>query len=177
VLDETSALGDGFLADLCRQWEAATAAVEERLRVVHLRTGIVLAPGGGALGRQLPLFRVGLGGRLGSGRQYMSWISLEDEVRLLEFALTTDDVRGPLNATGPEPVTNAEYSATLGRVLSRPAVLGVPKSALALVLGGELVHEAVLASQRALPAAALAAGFAFSNHTVEAALRELLARR
>ena len=176
LLDETSDVGRGFLADLCREWEAATAPAEERFRVVHLRTGIVLSPAGGALGRQLPLFRLGLGGRLGSGRQYMSCISLEDEVRLIEFAVTTDDLRGPVNATGPEPVTNAEYTAVLGAVLRRPAVLGVPRAVLSLVLGRELVDEAVVASQRAVPGAALAAGFAFRHPTVEAALGELLAR-
>ena len=176
LLDETSGPGRGFLADLCQQWEQATAPADDRSRVVHLRSGIVLSPEGGALGRQLPLFRLGLGGRLGHGRQYVSWITLEDEVGLVEFALT-NEIHGPMNATAPEPVTNAEFTAALGHALGRPTFLSVPRPALSLVLGSELVDEALLASQRAVPAAALAGGFRFRQPTVGPALGHLLARR
>lgn len=177
LLDETSGPGSGFLADLCRQWEAATRPADDHIRVVHLRSGLVLSPDGGALARQLPLFRLGLGGRLGDGRQYTSWIAIEDEVGLLRFAIANDDLRGAVNATAPEPVTNAEFTRVLGRVLGRPAVLPVPKVALGLVLGAELVGEMVLASQRAVPSVALAAGYRFAHRTAQNALGHLLAGR
>lgn len=175
VLTESSAVGSDFLADLCQQWEAATGpAAEAGARVVHLRSGIVLSPHGGALGRQLPLFRMGLGGRLGNGRQWTSWISIDDEVRAILFALERETLAGPVNATAPAPVTNAEYSAALGRALHRPAVLAVPPVALRAVLGPQLVDEALLASQRVVPAALSAAGFSFDHPEVGEALRALL---
>ena len=171
-LTEASPAGTGFLADLCRDWEAETVpASDAGVRVVHLRTGIVLARSGGALARQLPLFRLGLGGRLGSGRQVMSWISLDDEVSAIVFAIGADGLRGPANLSAPAPVTNAAFTAALGRVLRRPARLPVPGPALRLVFGADLADEALLGSQRALPAALLAHGYRFEHSDVETALR------
>ena len=158
VVDESSPSGEGFLAEVCRQWEGATAPAEQAgVRVAHLRTGVVMAAHGGALAQQLPLFRLGLGGRLGSGRQWVSWISLPDQVRAMEFLLTAD-VAGPVNLVAPEPVTNAELTRTLGQALHRPAVLPVPGLALRLALG-EFAEEAVLAGQRVVPRVLAEAGF------------------
>ena len=175
VLTESSATGTGFLADLCRAWEeAAGPAREAGIRTVHLRSGIVLASSGGALAKQLPLFRLGLGGRLGSGRQWTSWVSLHDEVAAVRRVLDDDRLRGPVNVTAPEPVTNAAFTAGLGRALHRPAVLAVPAPALRLVLGRGLADEVVLASQRVLPAALEASGFAFRHPSLPAALAAVL---
>jgi len=174
-LTEASPPGEGYLADLCQRWEQATAPAEEAgIRVVHLRSGIVLSPSGGALAKQLPLFRLGLGGRLGSGRQFMSWVVLDDEVEAIRFALETPALRGAANLTAPNPVTNAEFTAALGRVLRRPAVLPVPAVALRLVLGSQLADEAILAGQRVLPRALLDAGYRFAQPDVEAGLRSVL---
>jgi hypothetical protein len=174
-LTEAGGPGTGFLADLCWRWEMATEAAEEALiRVVHLRTGIVMAKGGGALAKQLPLFRLGLGGRLGSGRQYMSWISIDDHVGAMLFLLTGTDLRGAANLTAPEPVTNAQLTATLARVLHRPAVLPVPPFALRIALGRELADEALLAGQRVVPAALQRAGYRFAHPDLESALRAVL---
>ncbi|HZU79072.1 MAG TPA: TIGR01777 family oxidoreductase [Acidimicrobiales bacterium] len=174
-LTEESTPGSGFLADLCRRWEAAAGEAEAAgIRVVLLRSGIVLAPRGGALGRQLPLFRAGLGGRLGSGRQWTSWISLDDEVRVVEHALADEALRGPVNAVAPAPVRNREFTAELGRALHRPAVLAVPAPVLRLALGRELVDEALLASQRVRPAALATAGFAFGHPTLPEAFAAVL---
>jgi uncharacterized protein (TIGR01777 family) len=175
-LIESSPAGTGFLAELCRDWEAETAAAAAAgIRVVCLRTGIVLARSGGALARQLPLFRLGLGGRLGSGRQVMSWISLADEVGAILFAIAAGALRGPANVVGPAPVTNAAFTATLGRVLRRPARLPVPAVALRAAFGAALADEALLAGQRVVPAALLTHGYRFEHRTVEAALRAALA--
>ena len=177
-LTEASTRGSGFLAGVCRDWEEATApAAEAGLRVVPVRSGVVLSPTGGALGRQLPLFRLGLGGRLGNGRQYLSWISLPDEVAVLRRALVDPNLAGPVNAVAPTPVTNAEFTETLAAQLSRPAVLTVPRVALAAALGGQLVDEALLASQRALPVRLMAVGHEFAHPELAMALRELLAPR
>jgi uncharacterized protein len=174
-LTEASAPGTGFLASLCQRWEAAaTAASGAGVRVALARSGIVLARSGGALGRQLPLFRLGVGGRLGSGRQWVSWIALEDEVRAIEFLLTAP-VDGPVNLTSPLPVTNAELTAALGRALRRPAKLPVPAFALRAALGAELADELVLASQRAVPGVLHAAGFSFGHPTIDGALRHTFA--
>ncbi len=171
-VDESAPAGSDFLADVCQQWEAATApAAAAGVRVVLLRTGLVLA-GGGMMSRLRPLFRLGLGGRLGSGRQYWPWISLRDEVDAIRFLLTSD-LSGPVNLTGPAPVTNAEFTRTLGRVLHRPAVLAVPGIALSVVLG-EFARVGVLAGQRALPAALTAAGFEHTDRDLESALRSAL---
>lgn len=173
-LTEQSDPGTGFLADVCRQWEAATAPADEATRVVHLRTGIVLSSRGGALAKQLPLFRLGLGGRLGSGRQQMSWITLEDQVSVIERAIQDDGLRGPVNTTAPAPVTNAEFTRALGRALHRPAVLAVPAPVLGLVLGREMAGELLLAGQRVLPSRLVAAGFPFAHPDIDTALAAVL---
>ncbi len=178
LLSEDSPAGSGFLAGVCRQWEAATAAAEEAgIRTVHLRTGIVQSAGGGALAKQLPLFRLGLGGRLGSGRQWVSWISITDEVRAVEHLLGDDGVAGAVNLVGPAPVTNATYTATLARVLGRPARLGVPAPALRLALGRETADELLLASQRVDPAVLSRSRFSWRHETLEDALRAELPGR
>ncbi|WP_072688463.1 TIGR01777 family oxidoreductase [Rhodococcus marinonascens] len=170
VVDEKSPSGTGFLADTCRDWEAAAAFADTAtVRTVLLRSGIVLSPHGGILGRLTTLYSLGLGGRLGNGRQYLSWISLEDEVDAIKFVLTHEDVSGPVNLTGPAPVTNAQFSSTLARVLRRPAPWVVPGFALN-VLVGEFAHEGLLAGQRAIPTVLEDAGFRFRHNTVGEAL-------
>lgn len=173
LLVEDSMPGGGFLAEVVRAWEAATAPARDAgIRVVHLRSGVVLSPNGGGLGGLLPVFRLGLGGRLGSGRQFMPWITLDDEVGAIVHALTRDDLRGPLNFVAPQAVTNREFTATLGRVLRRPALCAVPATVLRLALG-ELAGE-LLVSQRVHPARLLAAGYAFRYPELEPALHHLL---
>lgn len=176
ILDENSAGGTGFLAELCRDWEAATApAAGAGIRVVNIRSGIVMSPHGGALKKQLPLFRLGLGGKLGTGRQYTSWISIDDEVGAIVHALRTGGLRGPVNVTAPEPVTAGQLARVLGSVLGRPVLLPVPRPALAAVLGRELAGE-LLASQRAFPVRLQDAGYTFRHTDLESALRALLGR-
>jgi len=175
ILTEESAPGEGFLADVCRAWEDATAPASDSMRVVHLRSGVVLTSRGGALAKQLPLFRLGLGGRLGSGRQYMSWITLDDEVSVIRRALEDDRLAGPLNATAPTPVTNAEFTRALGRALHRPALFAVPRQALAAVLGGEMSRELLLAGQRVQPARLIAVGHSFAHPGIDGALESVLA--
>lgn len=175
LLDESAGPGTDFLARVCVEWEAAAApAVDAGVRVVLLRTGIVMSPRGGALAKLLPFFRLGGGGPLGSGRQWMSWIGLNDQVRAMEHALFTESMRGPANLVAPNPVTNAEFAATLGRVLARPALVPVPALALEL-LYGEMARATLLAGQRVLPKALSAAAFEFSQPTLEGALRAELA--
>lgn len=170
IADEAAPAGEGFMAQLCEDWEAATAfAQHDGTRVVQVRTGLVLAQSGGMLGRIRPLFSFGLGARLGNGRQYMAWISLEDEVRALLFAISHDDVSGPVNLTGPAPVTNAEFTAALGRTVNRPTPLVVPGFALRTLLG-EFAEEGLLGGQRAIPAALERAGFVFHHNTIGEAL-------
>jgi uncharacterized protein (TIGR01777 family) len=170
VVDETAPPGRGFLAGLCEDWEAAAGpAHQSGTRVVLLRTGLVLSPAGGILSRIKPLFTLGLGARLGNGRQYMPWISLEDEVRALLFAVGHDDMAGPVNLTGPAPVTNAEFTAALGRAVNRPTPMLVPGFALRTVLG-EFADEGLLGGQRAIPAALERAGFEFHHNTIREAL-------
>lgn len=177
VLEESSPAGTGFLAEVCRQWEAAAdPAREAGIRTVHLRTGIVQSTAGGSLKAQRPIFSLGLGGRLGDGRQWVSWISIDDEVGAILHALDTAEVEGPVNLTAPNPVTNAEYTKTLGRALHRPAVLAVPGPALSAVLGPELAHQMLLGGQRVLPAALEASGYRFRHRNLDDALVELLAR-
>ena len=174
-VDESGPAGDGYFPDVCRAWEAATEAAEVAgIRVAHLRTGLVLGPGGGLLKPLLPLYRFGLGGPLGNGRQWMPWISLADEVAAIEFLLTADAVTGAVNLTGPAPVTNREFARTLGRVLHRPAVLPVPAFALRIAVG-EFGAEAVR-SQRVLPAVLAGAGYRFQHADLESALRWSLTR-
>ena len=143
---------------------------------MHLRTGIVLAARGGALARMLPPFRLGVGGRIGSGRQYMSWIALEDEVGAILRAIACEELAGPVNATAPNPVTNEELTKTLGRVLRRPTVLPTPLLPLRAVYGRELVEHLLVEGQRVLPARLLATGYAFARPTLEGALRSMLGR-
>lgn len=170
TVDESAPAGAGFLARLAQDWEAATAPARDAgARVVLARTGLVLAPSGGLLGRLRPLFSLGLGSRLGNGRQYMSWISLDDEVRALRFAMAESAIAGPVNLTGPAPVTNAEFTAALGRVLNRPTPLLLPGFA-ARIAFGELADEGLLAGQRAIPAALEQAGFQFRHNTIGEAL-------
>lgn len=174
VVDESAGPGTGFLAGLCVEWEAAPApAAEAGARVALLRTGLVLAADGGLLKRLKPIAAFGVAGRLGSGRQYMPWISLADEIDAIRFLLE-HDVRGPVNLTGPTPVSNAEFTATLGRVLHRPTVLPTPAFALKLALGE--FAEDTLTGQRAVPAKLTAAGFAHQHADLEAALRWALGR-
>lgn len=170
TVDESAPAGRGFLARLAQDWEAATAPARAAgTRVVLARTGLVLARAGGLLARLRPLFSLGLGSRLGSGRQYMSWISLDDEIRALRFAMTEPALSGPVNLTGPAPVTNAEFTAALGRTLNRPAPLLVPGFAARAVFG-EFAEEGLLAGQRAIPAALEQAGFQFRHNTIGEAL-------
>ncbi|MBN2505983.1 MAG: TIGR01777 family oxidoreductase [Verrucomicrobia bacterium] len=176
VLDEQSGPGRGFLAEVCQAWEAAADPARQRgIRVVHLRLGIVLAAHGGALPRMLPPFRLGLGGRLGSGRQYWSWIALEDVLDVVEWALRDDNARGVLNAVAPETATNADWTTALARALRRPAFLPVPAFVVRGVLG-EMGREALLASARVRPARLLDAGFAFRFPALAPALNHLLRR-
>lgn len=177
VLDEASPLGADFLAELCVDWEAATEqAMQAGARVVQVRTGIVQSPAGGALARQLPLFRAGLGGRLGNGRQWVSWISIDDIVGVFAHAALTDDVVGPLNAVAPEPVRGGTYAAVLGSVLHRPARVPVPAFGPALLLGREGAQELALASQRVSADALLETGYRFRHPTLDDALRHVLGR-
>jgi uncharacterized protein (TIGR01777 family) len=164
----------GFLAEVCREWEAACGpAVQKGIRVVNLRTGMVLSAAGGVLQRMLLPFRMGLGGRIGSGRQYMSWIALDDLVGVVVHALTCDTLAGPVNAVAPNPVTNLEFTRTLGRVLRRPTVLPVPAFALRLAFG-EMADALLLASARVQPARLAASGYVFRYPELEGALRHVL---
>jgi uncharacterized protein (TIGR01777 family) len=174
-LTEQAPPGDDFLAQVCIAWEAATVpASQAGIRVVNARNGIVLGRHGGVLGRMLLPFRLGLGGRLGSGKQYMSWISLRDVVDAVVYALTTPTLAGPVNFTAPEPVTNAEFTDTLGDVLHRPTVLPTPLFPLELRFGKELVRDGLLAGQRAIPSALLASGYTFRDPELDRAMRALL---
>jgi uncharacterized protein len=177
AVDETALAGRGFLAQLCKDWEAAAAPARDAgARVVLARTGVVLASSGGALRQLRPLFSVGLGARLGRGRQYMSWISLEDQVRALQFAISDSRLSGPVNLTGPAPVTNAEFTAALGRAVNRPTPLMMPGFAVRAALG-EFADETLLSGQRAIPAVLERAGFEFHHNTVGEALRYATATR
>jgi uncharacterized protein len=170
VADENASPGTSFLAQLCADWEAATLPAQRAgVRVVLARTGLVLSPAGGMLGRLRPLFSLGLGARIGSGRQYMPWISLEDEVRALLFAISLDALTGPVNLTGPAPVTNAEFTTALGRALNRPTPFLLPSFAVRALLG-EFAEEGLLSGQRAIPAALEHAGFHFHHNTIGEAL-------
>lgn len=175
-LDDTSPRGEGFLADVAREWEAAAdPAREAGVRVVHLRFGVILDPRGGALAKLLVPFRLGVGGRVGSGAQWMSWISVDDAVAAVHEVAVRPDHTGPRNAVAPEPVTNAVFTRVLGRVLRRPAVVPLPAPAARAALG-EMADELLLAGQRAHPDALLAGGFRFRHPDLETALRALLGR-
>jgi uncharacterized protein (TIGR01777 family) len=170
AVDESSKHGQGFLAELCLTWETATAPAKAAgARVVSIRTGLVLSGKGGLIGTLKPLFSLALGGKLGSGRQFMPWISFEDAVSGIEFLLEDDSLSGPVNLTGPEPVTNAEFTQAFGTVLHRPAPWWVPGFAMKAVLG-QLAEEMALYGQRALPRALGQAGFTFRHNNIESAL-------
>jgi len=176
-LDESSSTGTGFLAELARAWEGAAApAARAGIRVAHARTGLVLAPHGGALAAMLPIFRLGLGGPLGSGRQWWSWITLEDTVGAYLHALGHDDVRGPFNVVAPAPARCATFAHALGAALRRPALLPAPAFALRLVLGSGQADELLLAGQRVRPAVLARTGFAFAAPELAPALAALLGR-
>jgi uncharacterized protein (TIGR01777 family) len=172
-VDETDPAGTGFLADVVRAWEATADPAEQAgIRVVHARTGLVVAKEGGAWARMFPLFKLGLGGKLGSGRQYWSWISLRDEVRAIEYLIANESVTGPVNLTAPNPATNAEVTAAMGQVLGRLTLLPAPAFALKAVLG-EFSTE-VLGSARVLPAVLERAGFTWDDTTIASAIRTAL---
>jgi len=175
-LTEVSTHGTGFLADVCEQWEAAAKpAIDAGVRTVFLRTGIVLTPKGGALKKLLPLFKLGVGGKFGNGKQWQSWISIDDEIGAIEHLLTAN-VSGAVNLTAPNPVTNAEFTKVLASVLKRPAIVPVPTFAPKIVLGGELADALLFTGQRVIPAALNASGYAFKHSTLESALRSLLSK-
>ena len=174
VLTEQSATGDDFLADVCREWEEATAAAEHAgVRVVRLRFGVILSGEGGALKKMLFPFRMGVGGRLGSGEQYMSWVTLDDAVGAIEHALENRTLRGPVNVVAPQPVTNREFTKAMGSALSRPTIFPVPAFALRLLFG-EMADATLLSSQRAEPARLKESGFVFKHPEIKSALKQVL---
>jgi uncharacterized protein (TIGR01777 family) len=176
LLREESAPGTNFLAEVSQEWEAAAdPAREAGVRVVHPRFGIVLSTEGGALATTLPVFKLGGGGRIGSGRQYWSWIAIDDVVGVILHALTTESLEGPVNAVAPDPPTNAEYTRTLGRVLNRPTVFPLPAPAARIMLG-QVADEVLLASQRVEPAKLQETGYQYRYPELEGALRHLLGR-
>lgn len=176
VVDESASNGQDFLARVCTVWERETApAADAGIRVALARTGVVLSPGGGALAKMLPAFRLGLGGPMGSGEQWMSWITLDDEVRALRFLLETDRCSGAFNLTAPTPATNADFASAMGHVLQRPSIIPIPAFALR-ALFGEMADATILSGQRVLPTRLTQAGFSFNHATLEAALRSELGR-
>lgn len=176
ILSEEASIGQGFLSEVCLAWEThAEGAARAGVRTVLLRFGVVLAAAGGALAKMLPVFRAGLGGRVGSGRQWMSWVGLEDAVGVVEHALADPRCRGPVNVVAPAAATNAEFTAALASVLRRPAVLPVPAAALRLLFG-EMADGTLLASTRAEPRALRRCGYEFRHPTLDAALRHELGR-
>ncbi|MFN3255051.1 MAG: TIGR01777 family oxidoreductase [Ilumatobacter sp.] len=176
TFDETDPAGDGFLADVCEAWESSAAPAQAGgTRLVFLRTGIVLSAAGGALKKQLPLFKFGLGGKMGNGKQWQSWISLDDEVGAIVHLLHSD-VAGPVNLTAPNPVTNAEFTSTLGSVLKRPTILPIPKFGPKLLLGGELADNLLFSGQKVLPTVLQRDGFEFQHPDLETALRAELGK-
>jgi uncharacterized protein (TIGR01777 family) len=176
VLREESASGEGFLSEVCREWEKATlAASQAGIRVVHVRIGFVLSGEGGGLQKMLPPFKLGVGGKVGSGRQYISWITLEDLVRVIRRAIEDESLRGPVNAVAPAAVTNEEFTKALGRVLGRPTILPVPTFALRLAFG-EVADAVMLSSTRVEPARLKEAGFDFKHTEIEGALRSVLGK-
>lgn len=177
VLTETSRAGGGFLAELCVDWEGATAPAKEAgIRVNHLRTGIVLSGRGGALPKMLTPFKLGVGGKLGKGSQWMSWISIDDEVGAIVHLLGDDAPAGPVNLTAPNPLTNVDFTKALGKALGRPTVLPAPTFGLKAILGPEMAEELLLFSQRALPTRLLDSGYTFRHPELGDALRAALAR-
>jgi uncharacterized protein (TIGR01777 family) len=177
TLTEESAPGDDFLAQVCVEWEKATAlATEKGIRVVNARFGVILDKNGGALKKMLPPFRMGVGGKIGSGKQWMSWIALADVVGALTFALATESVRGPVNFVAPNPVTNAEFTKTLGKILSRPTLFPIPAFAVRLLFG-EMGEALLLGSQRVKPERLKSTGYQFQYSQLEPALAAILQKR
>ena len=173
-VDEKSPKGSGFLADVASDWETATRSAEEAgIRIVHLRTGIVLDPNSGMMKKILPLFKLGLGGKLGNGSQYWSWITLEDEVRLIAWLLSSE-IHGPVNLTAPEPVSNTDFTKALGSALGKPTIIPVPKFGPMILAGRELAEELIFTSTRALPSVSLDAGFQFEHPSIDIALNGIL---
>ena len=174
VLHENSKPGLGFLPDVCREWEAATqAAVNAGIRTVQMRTGVVLSPKGGALGQMLTPFKLGVGGKIGDGRQWMSWIDVQDMVGAIHHILKSDLLQGPVNLVAPKPVMNAEFTKTLGSVLSRPAILPVPAFAVKLAFG-EMGETVLLGSQRVEPTQLVMSGYPFRFSSLRASLENIL---
>jgi uncharacterized protein (TIGR01777 family) len=174
ILTEESAPGEGFLPDVCREWEAAARpAVERGMRVVYLRFGVILSAEGGALDKMLTPFKMGVGGKIGSGEQYMSWITLDDVIGVIKHALTNESLSGPVNVVAPEPVTNLQFTKAIGRVLSRPTIFTVPAFAARLAFG-EMADAALLASERVEPVRLKKSGYVFQHPELEGALRHLL---
>lgn len=174
ILRETSAPGTGFLPDVCKEWEVTTKpAADKGIRVVNLRIGVVLSRFGGALGKMLLPFKLGVGGKIGSGAQYMSWIAMDDVLGVILFALTNESLRGPVNTVAPRPVTNAEYTKILGKVLARPTIFPLPAPVARLVLG-EMADAVLLASARVEPTALTNKAYKFRYPDLEGALRHLL---
>ena len=176
TLNEGSPAGSGFLPDVCQEWEAATkAALQKGVRVVNLRIGVVLSPAGGALAKMLPPFKMGVGGKVGDGKQFMSWIALDDLVGTILHVLTHERLTGPVNAVSPNPVTNLHFTRTLGRVLRRPTIFPMPALAARMAFG-EMADELLLSSTRVQPARLTGSGFQFRYASLESALRHLLGR-
>jgi uncharacterized protein (TIGR01777 family) len=176
TVNEESSSGSGFLPDVCREWEEVTKPAQESgIRVVRTRFGIILSPSGGALAKMLFPFRMGAGGNIGSGRQYMSWISLDDTIGAIYHALVTENLQGAVNVVAPHPVTNSEFTRTLGQVLKRPTLFPMPAFAARLLLG-EMAEELLLASIRVEPVRLLATGYKFRHPELEGALRRLLGK-
>lgn len=174
--DEQSAPGQGFLADVCAQWEASTeVASRAGIRVAHVRTGIVLSPKGGALAKLLPLFKIGAGGKMGSGRQWQSWISIDDEIAAINFLIDAP-VTGAVNLTAPQPVTQMQFTKTLAKVLNRPSFMPVPSFGPKLLLGGELADALLFTGQKVMPKILQSSGYSFIHCDLESALRSLLHR-
>jgi len=171
---ETTEAGDGFLTTVCREWEQATApASESGIRVVNLRFGVVLGKEGGSLAKMLPAFKMGMGGPLGDGQQWVSWVSIDDAVRAVEFSLNNENISGPVNVVSPQPVRNKEFAQAIGHALHRPEVVPVPKRMLKFMLG-EMADETVLASTKVLPHKLQSKGFSFEHPDLETALAAVL---
>ena len=171
---ESDSSGDDFLAAVCREWEAAADLAGTSVRTVKIRTGLVLDPTGGALGKMLPLFRIGLGGKLGSGKQWWSWITLHDHIRAIDFILSHKEIEGPVNLTSPNPVTNQEFTSALARAMKRPALFPAPAIALKLALGG--FSSEILGSKKVIPQKLSEAGFTWDYPHVSSALEVLVER-
>jgi len=173
ILDEGAGRGVGFLADLAARWEEEARAALPIARLVIFRFGVVLGSGGGALAKMLPAFKLGAGGRIGSGRQWLSWVAIDDVVRAIHWAITEEDARGVFNITAPTPVTNRDFTRALGRALHRPAIVPIPAVAMK-VLFGQMAEETLLQGQRVIPSRAVAEGFRFVHGTVESAIQQAL---